>query len=41
MEEWVPLEALDGPVASIAEVWREVVAVEQVAHHHLLILLLL
>ncbi len=35
-EEWVLLEELDGAVVPIAEVWREVVVAEQVAHLHLL-----
>ncbi len=37
LEEWLPSEVLDGMVVPIAEVQWEVVAVEQAAHHHLLI----
>ncbi len=36
LEEWVPSEELDGAVVPIAEVQREVVVAEQVAHLHLL-----
>ncbi len=35
LEEWVPSEELDGTVVPIAEVRREVVAAEKVAHLHL------
>ncbi len=36
LEGWVPLEVLDGAVVPIVEMQWEVVVVEQVAHHRLL-----